>query len=124
MIENQATFSLKEYTTKNYCRWQFIEPADNRVNAAERPIQTFKNYFISGLCTTDSEWPVQLWDHLAEQAVITTNLLRSSQINAAKLAYHQFHGRKYDWNAHPMAPPGSRGVIYEEPESRAVLGTR
>ena len=70
----------------------------------ECAIQTFKNHFISGLCSTNSEWPIQLWDQFAVQAVITHNILRTSHIDPTKSAYHQLNGHKYDWNAYPMAP--------------------
>lgn len=83
-----------------------------------------KNHFISGLCSTDDNWPLQLWDQLAEQALITLNLLRTSHIDPSKSAYHQLHGHKYDWNAHPLAPPGSRAVIYLDPDGRPSWGAR
>ena len=106
------------------CLWQFFKPVNHQANVVERSHQTFKNHFISGLCKTDSEWPVQLWDHLLEQAVITINLLRSYLINATILAYYQFHGHKYDLNAHPMMQPGSKGVIFEDPNNGAAWGER
>ena len=56
--------------------------------------------------------------------MFTINLIRESQINAAKSAYHQLHCREYGWNSHPMAPPGSRGVIYEDTDSRLVWVTQ
>ena len=34
------------------------------------------------------------------------------------------HGKRYDWNAFPMAPPGTRAVIYEDPHSRTSWGPR
>ena len=52
------------------------------------------------------------------QAVITCNILRTSRIDPSKSAYHQIHGERYDWNKCPMAPPGSRAVIYEDPDTR------
>lgn len=124
VTDNQATTPLKAYLQQHDCKWQFVEPTNHRVNAAERAIQTFKNHFISGLCSTDSQWPLQLWDHLTTQALITLNVLRTSRIDPTKSAYHQLHGKKYDWNAHPLAPPGSRAVIYEDPNSRTSWGTR
>ena len=57
VTENQAVTPLKKYFRAQNCRWQFVEPSNHRVNAAERAIQTFKNHFISGLCSTDSQWP-------------------------------------------------------------------
>ena len=40
---------------------------------------------------TGSECPFQLWYHLAEQSVVTINLLQAYLIDAAKSAYHKFH---------------------------------
>lgn len=124
VTDNQAAMPIKKYLSKEQTNWQFVEPNNHRVNAAERAIQTYKNHFISGLCTTDSEWPLQLWDNLTEQALITLNLLRTSRIDPTKSAYHQLHGHKYDWNAHPLAPPGTKAIVYESPHSRASWGSR
>ena len=111
VTDNQCTKPIKAFLQKENCKWQFVEPTNRCVNAAERVIQTFKNHFISGLCSTDSNWTLQLWNHLAEQSVITLNLIRTSHIDPTKSAYHQLHGHKYNWNNHPMAPPGTRAVI-------------
>jgi hypothetical protein len=124
VTDNQATTPIKAYLGTEDCKWQFVEPNNHRVNAAERAIQTFKNHFISGLCSTDSNWPLQLWDTMTEQAIITLNLLRTSRIDPSKSAYHQLHGRRYDWNAYPLAPPGTKAVIYESPTTRTSWGTR
>ena len=99
-------------------------PTNHQVNAAERVIHTFKNHFISGLSSTDSEWPLQLWDQLAHQAATTLNILRKSRIDPTNLAYHQLHGHKYDWNSFPMASPGTRAEIYLDPDSRTLWGAQ
>ncbi|KAL7483515.1 hypothetical protein ACHAW6_009162 [Cyclotella cf. meneghiniana] len=39
-------------------------------------------------------------------------------------AYHQLFGHKYDWNAHPLAPPGTKAVIYESTDVRMSWGTQ
>jgi hypothetical protein len=122
VTDNQAANSIKKYLKRKKCRWQFVEPSNHRVNAAERAIQTFKNHFISGLCLTDTNWPIQLWDQLTTQALITLNLLRTSRIDPTKSAYHQLHGHQYDWNKHPLAPPATRAVIYNNPDSRTSWG--
>ena len=49
VTDNQAVTPLQKYLRAKNCRWQFLEPANHRVNSAERAIQTFKNHFISGL---------------------------------------------------------------------------
>jgi polyhydroxyalkanoate synthesis regulator phasin len=124
VMDNQATRPIKEYLKKENAKWQFVEPHNHRINAAERAIQTFKNHFISGLCSTDRDWPLQLWDQLTPKALITLNLLRTSRIDPTKSAYHQMFGHKYDWNAHPLAPPGTKAVIYESPDTRTSWGNR
>ena len=124
VTDNQVVTPLKKYLRAQNCRWQFVEPANHRVNADKRAIQTFKNHFISGLFSTDSQWPTQLWDQLANQAETTSNILRRSMINPTKSAFHQLNGHKYDWNAFPMAPPGTHAVIYISAEGRISWGAR
>ena len=101
-----------------------MESINHRVNATERAIQTFKNHFNSGLGSTDSEWPLQLCDQLAHQAATTLNILQKSRINPTKSAYHQLNGHKYDWNVFPMSPPGTRALIYLDPDSHTPWGAR
>eukprot|EP00804_Cyclotella_cryptica_P017050 CCRYP_003285-RA/>CCRYP_003285-RA protein AED:0.19 eAED:0.21 QI:0/0/0/1/1/1/2/0/900 len=124
ITDNQATTPIKAYWANEDCKWQFVEPNNHRVNAAERTIQTFKNHFVSGLCSTDSNWPLQLWDTMTEKAIITLNLLCTSRIDPSKSAYHQLHGHRYNWNAYPLAPPGTKAIIYESPTTRTSWGTR
>jgi hypothetical protein len=62
VMDNQATKHIKQFLTKNECKLQLVEPHNHRVNAAERAIQTFKDAFIAALATTDSNFPLQLWD--------------------------------------------------------------
>ena len=123
VTDNQATTPLKKYLDKEDCKWQFVEPTNHRANAAERAIQTFKNHVISGLCTTDAEFPLRLWDKLTEQALITLNIVRTSRIDPSKSAYHQLHGHRYDWNKYPMAPPGTRAVLLVDPTTRESWDT-
>jgi len=51
---------------------------------------------ISGLSTTDVDFPLQLWDKLTEQALITLNIVRTTRIDPSKFAYHQLHGHRYN----------------------------
>jgi hypothetical protein len=101
VTDNQAAAAIKTFLNEHDCAWQIVEPHNHRVNAAERAIQTFKNHFISGLCTTDQNLPFQLWDQLARQAEITCNLLWASRLNPHISAYQELTGKPYDWNAHP-----------------------
>jgi len=35
VTDNQATWPLKKFLKTKQCRWQFVEPSNHRVNAAE-----------------------------------------------------------------------------------------
>jgi hypothetical protein len=110
MMDNQTTKHIKKNLTENKCKLQLIEPHNHRVNAAECAIQTFKDAFIAALATTDSEFPLQLWDRLMLQVRDTLNLMRASQINPEILAYEAIKG-PYDWNRYPLALLGCKAVM-------------
>ena len=74
-MDNQATKFIKQFLTKNKCTLQLVEPHNHRVNKAKHAIQTFKDAFISTLATSNSNFPLQLWDKLAPQVQDTLNLL-------------------------------------------------
>jgi hypothetical protein len=116
-MDNQASRVIQKYLTKQQCDNLLVEPNNHRVNAAERAIQTFKAHFISALATTDSNFPLQLWDCLTPQVEATLNMLRPSRIGPSMLAYEAIHG-PYDWNHFPLTLPGCKVVIYKAPESR------
>ncbi len=102
---------------------QLVEPHNHRVNAAERAIQTFKDAFIATLATTDSEFPLQLWDRLMPQVRDTLNLMQASRINPEILAYKAFDG-PYNWNRYPLAPLGCEAVVYEDGDNRGSWASR
>jgi hypothetical protein len=62
IMDNQATKHIEAFLTKNNCKLQLVESHNHCVNVAEHAIQTFKDAFIALLATTDSNFPLQLWD--------------------------------------------------------------
>ena len=59
------------------------------------------------------------------QAVLTLNLMRLSRINPKLSAWEQLYG-VYDFNATPIAPPGTKAIEYDTLTNRptwAVHGT-
>ena len=67
IMDNQATKHIKKFLTENDCKLEVVEPHNHQVNAAKRAIQMFKAAFIAALATTDSNFPLQLWDRLTPQ---------------------------------------------------------
>lgn len=124
VTDNQAARPLKAYLKLKECKWQFVKPHNHCVNTVKRAIQTFKNNLVSGFYCTDSKWLLKLWHQLSGQALITLNLCRISRKHPEKYAYHSFHGKHYNWNKNPMAPPGTRAVVYESPDNRTSWGPR
>jgi hypothetical protein len=74
-LDNEASLALRNHLTKQGIDYQLAPPHIHLRNNAESAIQTFKNYFISGLCSVDPDFPLKLWDKLLPQATITLNLL-------------------------------------------------
>ncbi|KAL7485737.1 hypothetical protein ACHAW6_011335 [Cyclotella cf. meneghiniana] len=123
VLDNEALAAITKYLCSQDIKWQFIPPNKHHVNAAKRAIQTFKNHFISGLCSTNRNFPSQLWDKLLPQAQDSLNMLRTSCINPTKSAYDILEG-PHDLNRHPWAPPGCRAVIHKPTDNRTLWGPR
>ncbi len=81
VMDNQANKVITKFLDEQQCNLLLVEPHNHRVNAAERAIQTFKAHFISALATTDSKFPLQLWDQLMPQVKSTLNMLRPLHVN-------------------------------------------
>ncbi len=116
-MDNEVSDLMREYLDDENINFELTPTGLHRRNLAERAIQTFKNHFISGLCSTHPDFPLNLWDKLLPQCEITLNLLRSSRINPHLSAYAQLHGN-FDYNATPLAPPGMKVLVHERPLER------
>jgi hypothetical protein len=77
-LDNEISQELKEYMLDEDIAFQLTPVGHHRRNLAERAIQTFKEHFIAGLCSTHPDFPLVLWDKLLPQCILTLNLLRQS----------------------------------------------
>ena len=118
ILDNEISGELKKAFNKYNVSFELTPPHMHRRNAAERAIRTYKNHLLAGLATCHPEFPLTEWDRLIEQCNITINLLRTSRINPNLSAYTYIHGN-YDFNAHPLAPPGTKVVLHKKPDNRA-----
>ena len=110
---------LKAALLKDNISHQLVPPHAHRTNLAEHAIQTFKNHFKTGLALVDPELPLVQWDRQIDQAIITLNMLKASRAKPKMSAYTYLGG--VEFNATPLAPPGTRVVAHTKP---AVRGTR
>ena len=117
IMDNEASQAVRRYILSTGATYQLVEPYNHRVNAAERAIRTFKDHFVAGLATVHPSFPLYLWDELLDQAFISLNLLRASRTCPRMSAYSHLEG-PFDYNSTPMAPPGCRALVFEDPEIR------
>jgi hypothetical protein len=117
VIDNQATRHIKKNLTENNCKLQIVEPHNHRVNTTKQAIRTFKGAFIAALATTNSDFPLQLWDQLTPQVEDTLNMLRASRVDPSKSAYKTLN-KPYNWNRYPLAPLGCKAIVYEDGNTR------
>ena len=116
-LDNEASTALQNFMHAEQIDFQLVPPHVHRRNAAERAIRTFKNHFIAGLCSTDPDFPLHLWDQLLPQALLTLNLLRRSRINPCLSAQAQVHG-PFNFDRTPLGPPGTKVLVHEKPNNR------
>ena len=116
-LDNEASQLLKNFMTDEDVDYQLTPAGLHRRNWAERAIQTFKNHFIAGLCSTHPDFPLNLWDQLLPQATLTLNLLRPSRVNPKLSAHSQIHG-PFNFEKTPLAPPGIKVLAHEQAEGR------
>ena len=102
-LNNEASQLLKTFLATNQVDFQLLPPHAHCRNSAKRAIRVFKNHFIAGLCSTDLSFPLNLWDRLLPQALITLNLLRSAHINPQLSAQAIIFG-SFDFNRTHPAP--------------------
>ena len=100
-----------------------MELHNHRVNTSEGAIQTWNNHFISGSCTTDSNFPTQLWDQLIPQSQDTLNIMQTSCIDPTKLAYEVLYS-EYKFDKLLVALLDIKTIIHEPAESRASCAPR
>jgi hypothetical protein len=61
--------------------------------------------------------PLQLWDEFLPQVELTLNMLHFSQRNPKKSANQEVYG-SFDFNKSPLAPLGTKALIYNNPGSQ------
>ena len=103
--------------TKADENFQFVPLHCHGNNHVEKAIGTFKEHLIATICSYDPSFPMHLWDYNIPQATLTLNILRPSCINPHLLAEAQLDW-PFNFNATPLAPPGTKVLIHEIPDQR------
>ncbi len=113
LMDNDASVELKAEIKKN-CTIQLLPPENHWLNLPGRAIQTFKSHFKLVLAGVDNSFPMQLWDKLLLQNILTLNLLRQSNVSPTVLSYqYQYAHGSLDYNKTPLTPLGCAVQLYE-----------
>jgi hypothetical protein len=119
-MDNEASSALKTYFTEHDMTYQLVPPHCHRCNASERTIRTFKEHFVTGFSSVDTDLPMHIWDCLLPQAEMTLNLLRTSILLPQLSAAAHFHGL-IGYNKIAFAPTGCK-IIAHECHHKSELG--
>ena len=123
VLDNESSNMLLDAFAKNNIKFQQVPPHQKRRNAAERAIQTWKTHFLSGLASLPPDFPIAEWDRLIFQGELTLNLLRNARANNKLSAWAYLFGN-WDFNAKPLAPPGTKVIFHNKPEIRSTWDMR
>ena len=112
ILDNEASYSLKQGLIKNKIKYQLVLPHLHISNASKHAIQTFKAYFITCLWSGYPKYPSKEWDSFMPQATLTLNLLHKYRFNPKLSAYVALHGM-FDYLKTPLATLGTRVPVHE-----------
>jgi len=119
-LDNESSEALENYfKTEARIPFQYISPHNKRANKAERAIQSFKNHLIASVASANPDFPNALWDKLLFQLELTLAHLRPFALDPDISSYEGLFGKKFDFIAHPIAPVGTKVLIYVPPDLRA-----
>jgi hypothetical protein len=117
VMDNKCSAAVEKYIRSEAVNTQLVPPHNHRANAPGRAIATFKEHFIAALTTIDMLYPLQLWDEFLPQVELTLNRLHFSWKNPKKSANQEVYG-SFDFNKTPLAPLGTKGLVYNNPGSQ------
>ena len=67
MLDNEVSEHMKSMLAEEEIDFELTPAGLHCRNMTECTIHSFKNNFIAGLCSTNSDFPLHLWDELLEQ---------------------------------------------------------
>ena len=112
VMDNETSNDLKVFLSSAVGDVEYAPPNNHRRNKAERAIRDWKSHFISTLATCHPSFPADMFDALIPQAELTLNHMRHWTPNPKVCAWVGLHQREYDFDAHPIAPCGTRVLVH------------
>ena len=117
-MDNEYSNALRQLIVDDHTNnLQLVPPYDHRTNQAEKSIETFKCYLISGISAVAPIFPLYLWCYILYQVEKSLAMLRISNLYPHMSSYTHVHGVFY-YNKTPFASPGINTLVYETPIQR------
>ena len=120
VLDNECSCAVQKFLIKKGTERQNVEAHNHKVNAAEKAVKTAKYHIIAHVATLDHQCPIQSWSKMLPQMQDTLNMLRTSCNNNKLTAYEELND-KFDWNRTPIAPIGTRGILFIHPDSHNMF---
>ena len=117
ILDNECSRAVQNFLTTQGTTRQNVEAHNHRENAAEPAVKTAKYHIILHIVTLNPNCPIQLWSKMLPQIEDTLNMLRTSRCNNKLTSYEELHG-SFDRNHTPLAPLGTKGVVFIPPGNR------
>ena len=97
--------------TDNDVVYQLTPKGKYSRNSSEKAIQNWIYHFLSGMASTQLDFPLSQWCKLVKQGNINLDLLYPSRINPKLSAYDQVFGA-FDYQKTPLPPPGMKVLTH------------
>ena len=117
ILDNEISTLVENFLKSSNVKFQLVPPYIHRRNAVERAIRTFKNHFITILCSVHPQFPMNLWCRLLPQAEMTLNMFRPCRMNPKMSAYTALEG-EYNYVKNSLTPLGAKVIAFNHPNNR------
>jgi hypothetical protein len=117
-MDNQQSYDLRKTARILKLKMEFMAPEVKRPNRAERAIRTAKNHIIATRAGFHPDCSHAYLDKCLPQIVITLNLIHPFEYNDSISACHDVHGKRFNFNHHPIAPLGCKMLTWDSPDNR------
>ena len=85
-------------------RMEYVPINRHQTNEAEYAIKHFERAQLSAMARAGEGFPADYWNELRPRICFGLNHTRPAQCNKEMSAYEWFHGKNYDFKAHPLVP--------------------
>ena len=120
-LDNETSKEVEAFISEQQTKIQYTPFDMHQSNPAKRAIQTWKSCMKSTLASLLPRFPIGYWCRLLAQIDLSVNIVRPCRINPRLSAWAAMEG-EYHFSATPIAPPGSKMLMHENPGRRQTFG--